>query len=257
LVLAAAALLGFPRTVSWSAPLQQIYIYIYIYIYIGAGIPDPQFNILKYLIREMDVNTGTSPTSFRSAFRLATSGKETAVTVYDYFLRPTTFASILPDFPMVQKKRGGGSVVIQWVRRRFKENQRYPFKRDERQTANMMCESCNTSISFFGPSNVFHNQNQPAPMAQHPHSQMGCHQDRPGRGLLWTGEADCQHEFRYPPCVSNCLPSPRPGMVQGRRLQALVAACAEMTRPLHLGGRMNFNSKPNGSLLGYSPHGTG
>jgi hypothetical protein len=33
LVLAAAALLGFPRTVSWSAPLQQIYIYIYIYIH--------------------------------------------------------------------------------------------------------------------------------------------------------------------------------------------------------------------------------
>jgi hypothetical protein len=44
----------------------------------------------------------------------ATPSKETAATVYDYFLRPTTFASILPDFPMVQMKCGGGSVVIQW-----------------------------------------------------------------------------------------------------------------------------------------------
>jgi hypothetical protein len=37
-------------------------------------------------------------------------------------------------------------------------------------------------------------------------------------------------------------------MVRGERLQALVAAYAEMTRPLHLGGRMNFNVKPNGSI---------
>jgi hypothetical protein len=44
------------------------------------------------------------------------------------------------------------------------------------------------------------------------------------------------------------LSSSSPAMVRGERLQALVAAYAEMTRPLHLGGRMNFNVKPNGSI---------
>ena len=233
------------------------YIYIYIYIYIGAGIPDPQFNILKYLISEKGCEhrdeSNFLPINIRVGdIRQGDCSHRVRLLPKAYNVR--IHSPGLPYGSDEFRRRLGGHPM---VRRRFKENQRYPFKCDERQTANMMCGSCNTSISFSGPSNVFHNQNQPAPMAQHPHSQMGCHQDRPGRGLLWTGEADCQHEFRYPPCVSNCLPSPRPGMVQGRRLQALVAACAEMTRPLHLGGRMNFNSKPNGSLLGYSPHGTG
>jgi hypothetical protein len=35
---------------------------------------------------------------------------------------------------------------------------------------------------------------------------------------------------------------------RGERLQALVAACAEMTGPLHLGGRMNFNTKSTDQL---------
>ena len=66
------------------------------------------------------------------------TGKETAVTVYDYFLKTYNVRIQYPDFPMVQMKRGGGSVVIPMELLRVKENQRYPFKCDERQTSNMI-----------------------------------------------------------------------------------------------------------------------
>jgi eukaryotic translation initiation factor 2C len=66
------------------------------------------------------------------------TGKETAITVYDYFLKTYNVRIQYPDFPMVQMKRGGGSVVIPMELLRVKENQRYPFKCDERQTANMI-----------------------------------------------------------------------------------------------------------------------
>ena len=66
------------------------------------------------------------------------TGKETAVTVYDYFLKTYNVRIQYPDFPMVQMKRGGGSIVIPMELLRVKENQRYPFKCDERQTSNMI-----------------------------------------------------------------------------------------------------------------------
>jgi hypothetical protein len=51
----------------WGCPGLSVGVHRYnIYIHIGAGIPDPQFNILKYLVREMNVNVGTSPTSSQS-----------------------------------------------------------------------------------------------------------------------------------------------------------------------------------------------
>ena len=66
----------------------------------------------------------------------------------------------------------------------------------------------------------------------------------PRRGLLWTGEAAFKD--------NRCSRSPSLKPSQGERLRALVAASAEMAGPLHLGGRMNFNSKPNGSTGLYS-----
>jgi hypothetical protein len=146
---------------------------IYIYIYIGAGIPDPQFNILKYLISEKGCEHRDESNFLPINIPVGDILQGDCSHRVRLLLKAYNVRIHSPGFPYGSdelRRRLGGHPV---VRRRPKENQRYPFKCDERQTANMMCGSCNTSISLSGPGNVFHNQNQPAPMAQPPQIQTG------------------------------------------------------------------------------------
>lgn len=63
-------------------------------------------------------------------------GKEYPTTVYDYFLKKYNVRLQFPDLPVVKMTKGKNTVLPMEVLK-VKENQRYPFKCDERQTANM------------------------------------------------------------------------------------------------------------------------
>lgn len=63
-------------------------------------------------------------------------GKEYTTTVYDYFLRKHNVRLQYPDLPVVKMTKGKNTNLPMEVLK-VKENQRYPFKCDERQTSNM------------------------------------------------------------------------------------------------------------------------
>ena len=64
------------------------------------------------------------------------NGKEYTTTVYDYFLKKYNTRLQYPDLPVVKMTKGKNTLLPMEVLR-VKENQRYPSKCDERQTANM------------------------------------------------------------------------------------------------------------------------
>lgn len=65
------------------------------------------------------------------------SGKQVTMTVYDYFLKKYNVRLQYPDLPLVKMTKGEDTVLPMEVLQ-VRENQRYPFKCDERQTANMI-----------------------------------------------------------------------------------------------------------------------
>lgn len=63
-------------------------------------------------------------------------GKEYTTTVYDYFLRKHNTRLQYPDLPLVKMTKGKNTLLPMEILM-VKENQRYPYKCDERQTSNM------------------------------------------------------------------------------------------------------------------------
>lgn len=66
-----------------------------------------------------------------------TTGKGTPTSVADYFARKYNIRLQYPDLPLVKMTKGKNTVLPMEVLK-FEENQRYNFKMDERQTANMI-----------------------------------------------------------------------------------------------------------------------
>jgi eukaryotic translation initiation factor 2C len=77
---------------------------------------------------------------------LGDNGKEYTTTVYEYFLKKHNTRLQFPDLPVVKMTKGKNTLLPMELLK-VKENQRYPFKCDERQTSNM---------SSYILSNVFH-----------------------------------------------------------------------------------------------------
>jgi eukaryotic translation initiation factor 2C len=65
------------------------------------------------------------------------TNKEYTTTVYDYFLKKFNVRLQYPDLPVVKMTKGKNTVLPMEVLK-VKENQRYPFKCDERQTSQMI-----------------------------------------------------------------------------------------------------------------------
>lgn len=65
------------------------------------------------------------------------SGKEVEMTLYDYFTKKYNYRLQFPDLPLCKMTKGKNT-VLPMEALKIKENQRYSFKMDERQTANMI-----------------------------------------------------------------------------------------------------------------------
>lgn len=79
----------------------------------------------------------TSAKDFKFNELDAATGKEKPTTVYDYFARKFNIRLQFPGLPLVKMTRGKNT-VLPMETLNVKENQRYAFKMDERQTSNMI-----------------------------------------------------------------------------------------------------------------------
>lgn len=68
---------------------------------------------------------------------LDNSGKECKTTVYEYFAKKYNLRLRFPDLPLMKMTKGKNTILPMEVLS-VKENQRYPYKCDERQTSNMI-----------------------------------------------------------------------------------------------------------------------
>ena len=78
-----------------------------------------------------------SAREYKFPVRDEAKGTETMTSVYDYFAKKYNIRLTYPDLPLVKATKGKNTVVPMEILK-IKENQRYPFKMDEKQTSNMI-----------------------------------------------------------------------------------------------------------------------